>query len=875
MSKNFASIILSFIFFIFSFSSVFAQAPIRYYDWSSTLEKNRITVLGAATPSADLYRFNKYLFGADLTPETPFYLLKRFQENVSLMTTFNNVEKEKLKLSIAAERLNEAEKLAQKGSGFGMGFVSDNYRQTMNDLSQNLEKLQKQNVNVADLLKLVDLETAKHTVVLERVLVLAPKSAKQAMERAREGSWEGADMVADLTGRPAVPPDMASRIAALRSQGLLTEEEANKLIGAKTRNEAREEFKKYVQEGIVPESDFLRLNENLKTYFPAEFYQIHETKRFYALKKWEEQKPDEATLNKVQEFAKTYVSGEAVPADLRRYWGSLVQLEELQSTIRPDLIDANLFKNNPEDDKKFKEIVERYKPRPEDVAFLNNYLTNNSGMADNLPPEYQRMKSLAEKFGAQCGPGMKWIQKIIGSRETGVATGMCIPENSINDERPIEVENKNCLQVITSAKSPDGFCIVFPNSCLPQGWSKVESCTETMPKTETTAARAISCPSNSHFVPVYGSNNGYCVPNYTPVSESVRGNAEMSCPAGYHRNYQGGSCLPDFSEKFASERGYLPPVMINPGGYPQPFYPPVQRCQNNQYWVPEPINPQGGYCMSNSYQPPNVPNPQMGNCRTPGECYDWCKANPQSDKCPGFNPNQPRPKDSFSPSPESQEAACRAGGGVCVSWNNGACGCERPGSVSNCRPPDQGCGTTKWWDYRSCSCKDNGSYPSACAYPSGGCSSGNYWDSSACQCRSNPSGSTGGMGSRESQEAACRAGGGTCTSWVNEACSCQGYQSPSTPYTPPSGYGSCSSGQYWNGSACVNSSPTDTPTTESMQQACQSGGCSWTGSACNCPSQNYQTPAPTSAPSTSQPQPTSAPQEQTPPPATAPSSPTP
>lgn len=858
--------------------------------------KNQTAVLGAATPEANLYRFNKYLFGANLTPETPFYVLKKFQENVSLLITPDKIEKEKLKLAIAGERLNEAEKLAQKNSSFGMNFVSGDYRQAMNELSRDLEKLQKQNnVSVDKLLNLVDLETAKHTIVLEKVLVLAPKNAKQALEQAREASWEGTDTVADLTGRPAVPPDMASRISALKAQGLLTEEEANKLIGAKTRTEAREEFKKYVQEGIVPESDFLRLNENLKTYFPSEFYQIHETKRFYALKKWEEQKSDEATLNKVQEFAKTYKTGEAVPADLRRYWGSLVQLEELQSTIRPDLVDANLFKNNPEDDKKFKEIVERYKPRPEDVAFLNNYLTNNPKMTDNLPPEYQRMKSLAEKFGAQCGPGMKWVQRIIGSPLTGVVEGMCVPEGT--DEKlapfePIKIEERNCLQVITSAKSPEGFCAVFPNSCLPQGWSKVESCTETMPKTETTVLRPISCPSNSHFVPSYGSGNGYCVPNYTPINESGTGNPDLTCPVGYHRNYQGGSCLPDFSEKFASERGYLPPVMINPEGYPQPFYPPVQRCANNQYWVPEPINPQGGYCMSNNYQPPSgnmtggyggVPNPQMGNCKTPGECYDWCKANPQSDKCPGFNPNQPRPTDTFTPSRESQEANCRAGGGVCVSWVNNACGCERPGSVSSCRPPTQGCEAGKWWNQQNCSCQNNGSYPSACNYPQGGCGSNNYWDSASCQCRSSLSGPTsgnsGGAVSSEAQEAACRAGGGTCVSWNNGACSCQGYQSSTT--TPPSGYGSCGQGLYWNGSACINSSPTNTPTTESMQQACQSGGCSWNGSACNCPSQSFQTPAPTSTPSTSQPentpqsQPTSTPQEQTPPPTTAPSSPAP
>src|SRR3989344_493066 len=114
--KRFLSAVLPSILYIivvslfssFFSTSVIAQSAavnMSYYDWSSTLGKNKAIVLGAATPSADLYRFGKYLFGANLTPETPFYLLKRAQENLSLFTTFDKVEKEKLKLGIASERL--------------------------------------------------------------------------------------------------------------------------------------------------------------------------------------------------------------------------------------------------------------------------------------------------------------------------------------------------------------------------------------------------------------------------------------------------------------------------------------------------------------------------------------------------------------------------------------------------------------------------------------------------------------------------------------------------------------------------------------------------------------------------------------------------
>ena len=70
----------------------------------------------------------------------------------------------------------------------------------------------------------------------------------------------------------------------------------------------------------------------------------------------------------------------------------------------------------------------------------------------------------------------------------------------------------------------------------------------------------------------------------------------------------------------------------------------------------------------------------FGNEQGRKDFEEYCRQTPQ--KCAinesGINPN--------SPSSESQEAACRAGGGTCVSWVNGACGCERPGGSTSQSP---------------------------------------------------------------------------------------------------------------------------------------------------------------------------------------------
>ncbi len=909
----------------FGVSPVSAQSPRRFYDWSSTLEtQNEGKVLGTqsfgqvatdsakeATGTADtsvnstqnsivnetanatvsptpvqasgFLQFNRYLIGGNISADNPFHFIKTLQENVQLTFTFDSKKKDEMRLSIAGERLDEAQKMVAGGKLSGYDGAANSYRQNMLAVAADLENLKNKNQNIDDLVKTVELETAKHNVVLENVQASVPDEAKAGLAKAIEASEVNIDKVADLTNKPAVPPDVVTRITALKAQGLLTEEEAAKLINSKTRTEARGELRKYVNEGVIPTSDFIRMNENVKAYFPQDFYQIHEVKRFYTMKKLEQDKPDDATLGRIQEFAKTYKAGEIVPPDIRKYWGPIVQLDEIQSTLRPDLIDPKLFKNNSDDYKKFNEIVERYKPRPEDVAFLQNYMAKNNSNVSTLPPEYQRMYNMGQTYGAACGSGQKWF------KYTNSEGGYCASEGYSGPQDYLPTPNSgfansNCRGNIVSVKSPGGICSAFPSDCVPSGWTKVDSCVATpgeaigTKNTETPDRfkAKISCPSNAHFVPVpFDPAGGYCVGNYTPTGEEYArdakaGNADAYCPTGYHRNYPGGPCLADlsygsqYSGQGSNNPGggyYLPPLSTNPGNYPNPYYQQGAKCGGGTHWVPEPINPSGGYCAPDNYQQ---------------------------------NYGNPSPFSGGSGSRESQEATCKAGGGVCVSWVNGACGCERYSNPNpSCKPPDRGCEGGKWWDQAACACRENGSYPSGCTYPAGGCATGKYWDNYSCACRDNGtsptnyggggmnpqsadptggcknyspgmcggsggwfdfsscscktsssagSGSTGGSytggssgckppssgcpggwydygscscktsgstsGGNYSGGSSCQPPSGGCgsNSWYDSgSCSCKSSSSTGNYSPPPSGYGSCSGGQYWNGSSCVSS----------------------------------------------------------------------
>lgn len=770
-------------------STVYGQVPRRYYDWSSTLEtQKRSTVLGIETfaqestgaatvaPSSALAQspenftqFNRYIVGGNLLPNNPFYFIKTFQETLQLTFTGGRESRTRMRLAIGGERLTEMEQLANLKSS-AVSVAAKNYENVMNTVTQDLQGLDKTSQAAKDIFKQIEEETARHTIILEQVVIKVPDSAQDAIDRALQASWQGGDAVADISGRPALPSDMVDRIQAIKAQGLITEEEAVKLIAAKTRQEARREIEKYVQEGIVPEADFMRLNENVKNLYPDDFFKIHELKRLFELSKLEAEKPDDANLAKIQEFAKTYKSGDIIPQDMRKYWVPVVRLEELQNTLRPDLIDEALVRQNPALYQKFTQVVEVFKPRPEDLVYLNTMIAKTQADVNNLPPEYQRMYNLSKKYGAQCGEGQRWVDFPQGG-------GLCVKEGEditrLDFPRTEDfARGKSCAGTIISVRGPGDVCSAYPSDCIPPGWTKTDTCVETVEEVEevgkfnTIRPKPINCPSNAHYVPFIGT----CIPNYTPVAgsgggENNQGFVEAACPSGYHRNYGGGPCLPDYTITRTTTTTFtgfsLPPLTQTPGTYPSPLYPSGGQCPPGNHWVAEPINPAGGYCAPDN--------------------YIYSSTEKGSYPSSGPSPSGVPYPSSIYPSPIS--------GGV----------------PSSCQPPASGCGNNKYWDYGSCACRESGSYPSSCAYPSGGCGVDKYWDYGSCSCKSSSSGASSTSGTSQ-------------TSGTSSGTSSSG--SSGSTSQPPSGYGSCPSGQTWNGSACMTtqSEPQPQPVQQSAPQ---------------------------------------------------------
>ena len=751
---------------VFSSGAVFAiESPGQYFDYNPYAQTQ---VLG----EYDFKEFGGYFlaFTKDLTPENPLYFLKRMEENVALaLTTGNATKRAETLLSIGGERTAEINEMATDGKTGAIGSLVASYNRTMEDQANTLESL-KGKPEATPLMLETDKEVSKHMLTLEEVSLKVPEAAVAHINAAITKSEEVVDRVADASGRPAVPQEMIARLQSYKAQGLLSEEEIAKIVSAVSRQEARSEFRKLADSRVVPLADVKKFDEAAASYYPEGYAKAVEGRKFRELTGLEKDRPSEAVVQAVQDFAKSYKPGDVVPPGIRSWWGPMVRQEELQATFRPDLLDAAAyFKYRPEEQQKYTELVERMKPTEGDMQYVRGLVAASPTAAGD--PAYSRILTLGDRFGtadgrganspvaASCGRESHWVN--VAFMPGG---GYCVPD------------------------------LVYQS--LSQG----------------TAGGETACPPNYRRLATGGScypenPNGPGVSQYLP--------AAGSCPSGYHWETdrgtgRGGYCSPDY---VTASGGFPSPVsppsycpqgkMFREGKCEDYKTPPTEGCPARSWWNGQKCVEQKD-CGQGKYQDSN------GECKSSADEYkkyeSQCKDRPipsggcgggwwdmASCSCVGGTPagggggggtGAESMKaacerggcrwtgvnnacecgsgggGSGTPSSAAQEAACRAGGGVCVSWVNGACGCERSGGSGG----SGGSGYTAPGSYS----------PEEMCRRTPNCS----WNNGACGCSSS--------------------GGGSYTT--------SGGSSGGSS-TPPS----CGSGYYWNGSSCVASTPQPQP----------------------------------------------------------------
>lgn len=134
---------------------------------------------------------------AGALPDSFFYGFKRFGEGVQLFFTFDNLEKAKLKYSLAQTRLAEAEAMA----GLNKTQLAENalkeYETGLNETEADKNSLSAAGRNVSAIADLVGNNTYRHILVLQKVYEKVPDSAKAAIKKALENSMEKQQKIAE------------------------------------------------------------------------------------------------------------------------------------------------------------------------------------------------------------------------------------------------------------------------------------------------------------------------------------------------------------------------------------------------------------------------------------------------------------------------------------------------------------------------------------------------------------------------------------------------------------------------------------------------------------------------------------------------------
>ncbi|MBI4038358.1 hypothetical protein HY384_00190 [Candidatus Daviesbacteria bacterium] len=239
-----------------------------------------------------------------ILPGSIFYPFEKTFENITLTFTFNPVKKEELRLNIASERLSEAKTLMEKGQTTAASQALDDYSQTLTTLSQNLTSLaQKADAASQELIKKVEQTAASQTVVATSLSLSSSPVQAEAWTQAAQTNKSLTDEIAQISGKPAVPEEISTTIQKLKEDGLISEEESNKIYGFNQRSQVRDEIDKLTSSGQFPLSEAAKMDEAVQLNFPDSYKQYLTNLQVVELKSYQSlPQPDTKALEELKKW---------------------------------------------------------------------------------------------------------------------------------------------------------------------------------------------------------------------------------------------------------------------------------------------------------------------------------------------------------------------------------------------------------------------------------------------------------------------------------------------------------------------------------------------------------------------------------------------
>src|SRR3989344_2987579 len=276
--RLFSSVFISVAVFLLAAFSASASPLSSYYDWGSYYNSTEKQVLGVSfsslenLPVPEIPQVAIPPKAQGILPGNPLYNFELLTENIQLALIFNPIQKETQRLAFASERLSEIKTLADQGKSDLANDAAVIYKNTMEDVSRNIESLSAQKTpGSADLLAKVEDTTASHAVVAQSLALSSPPNTTSFWTKVVDAAENTMDAAADALNQPAIPEDLSTSIQKLKEQGLITPEESDKLYQLSDRADVRNELDKLVDSGQFPAAEATKLNSAVAVNYPQNY----------------------------------------------------------------------------------------------------------------------------------------------------------------------------------------------------------------------------------------------------------------------------------------------------------------------------------------------------------------------------------------------------------------------------------------------------------------------------------------------------------------------------------------------------------------------------------------------------------------------------
>jgi len=123
-------------------------------------------------------------------PDSPFYFLDKWGENIGLAFAFGPEAKAEKAIQYAGEKLAEAQMMATQNKPEEVGKAAKNYDDLMAKVDEKVAEAKAKGVS-GDISEKVAIATARHLTALDEVADRAPEAAQEAVTKAKESSVKG------------------------------------------------------------------------------------------------------------------------------------------------------------------------------------------------------------------------------------------------------------------------------------------------------------------------------------------------------------------------------------------------------------------------------------------------------------------------------------------------------------------------------------------------------------------------------------------------------------------------------------------------------------------------------------------------------------